>query len=237
MVAVSEQLRCWLIDDVGIPARKVRLLKNGVDAKSFVRRPDREALRRAAGYAPSDVVVGTVGRLDPVKNQVALIEVLSMLAPHFPQLRVLIAGDGPARPQLKREITERGLTATAALLGHRDDIPDVLNLLDIFVLPSLGEGMCNTVLEAMATTLPVIATRVGGNPEMVADGTTGCLVPVQDTLALASALRTYLNDPQCRCQHGAAGRRLVEDEFSVVSMVERYVQLYTDEMEGKRCAA
>jgi sugar transferase (PEP-CTERM/EpsH1 system associated) len=236
VVAVSEQLRTWLIREVGVPERKVSLLKNGVDAERFCPRDDRCDLRRAHGYGPQDIVVGTVGRLDPVKNQTALLEVLATLTATQPRLRVVIAGTGPERESLTRAVGERGLADKVALLGQRNDVPDVLNLLDVFILPSLGEGMCNTILEAMAVGLPVVATRVGGNPELVDDGVTGRLVPVCDDSALARAIALYAGDEGLRRKHGAAGRRRVVEEFSVGAMAERYLQLYRSEVERKRSA-
>lgn len=237
VITVSDQLRRWLVDEVRLPAAKVVVLSNGVDAARFQRRADRDEIRRRAGYGPEDLVMGTVGRLDPVKNQAALIETLALLAPRYPRLRLAIAGDGPERERLAAMIVERRLTGIATLLGQRDDIPSVLNLFDVFLLPSLGEGMCNTILEAMATEVPVIATHVGGNPELVAAGTTGALVPARDTPALARAVAAYLDGDALRRQQGAAGRLRVEQEFGIDSMVERYVQLYGREMERKRCAA
>jgi glycosyltransferase involved in cell wall biosynthesis len=138
---------------------------------------------------------------------------------------------------LARRIAEHGLAAQARLLGHRNDVPAVLSLLDVFVLPSLGEGMCNTVLEAMAAGLPVVATRVGGNPELVQAGTTGQLIPARDAAALAAAIARYIDAPALRREHGAAGRTRVHQEFTLEAMVDGYVQLYTREVERKRCAA
>lgn len=234
MVAVSEQLQSWLIRDVGIPETKVALLKNGVDTQRFQMRSDRDALRLNHGYSPEDIIIGTVGRLDPVKNQTALLEVLAELRPAYPNLRVVIVGDGPEREPLSCEIANRGLHETATLFGHRDDVPAVLNMLDIFVLPSLGEGMCNTILEAMSVGLPVVATRVGGSPELVDDGTTGQLVPARDAGALARAIARYATDERLRRDHGAAGRRRVVEEFTLDRMVERYVALYEGELGRRR---
>jgi sugar transferase (PEP-CTERM/EpsH1 system associated) len=237
MVAVSDQLRHWLIDEVGIRESKVEVLKNGVDVDKFQRRGDRAALRRSHGYSPEDIVVGTVGRLDPVKNQKALLEVAAALSAAHPYLRVVIVGEGPERAALSSEIARRNLRATAILLGQRDDVSAMLSMFDVFVLPSLGEGMCNTILEAMAVGLPVVATGVGGNPELVADGTTGQLVPVRDAGALAQAIARYVSDEPLRRRHGAAGRQRVVEEFTLQGMADRYARLYEREVGRKRCAA
>jgi len=237
MVAVSDQLGRWLVDEVGVRDAKVAVLKNGVNVDKFQPRADRAALRARHGYAPEDIVVGTVGRLDPVKNQAALLAMQAVLLPAHPRVRVVIAGDGPERAALGREIDRYGLQEHAILLGHCDDVPAVLNMLDVFVLPSIGEGMCNTILEAMAVGLPVVATRVGGNPELVVDGATGALVPPRDTDALAEAIARYAGDVQLRQVHGGAGRQRVLQEFTLDRMAERYVALYEREVGRKRRAA
>ena len=236
MAAVSDQLGRWLVEEVGIRETKVSVLKNGVDAEKFERCNDRAALRERHGYAPEDIVVGTVGRLAAVKNQAALLEALGELLPVHGNIRVAIVGDGPERPALVQQIRSRGLDRTAALLGNRDDVSDLLSMFDVFVLSSIGEGLCNTILEAMAVGLPVVATAVGGNPELVEDGVTGLLVPAADAGALARAVERYAIDEQLRRDHGTAGRRRVLQQFTLDRMVERYVALYESELKRKRCA-
>jgi sugar transferase (PEP-CTERM/EpsH1 system associated) len=218
VVTVSDQLRHWLIAQVGIPARKIAVLHNGVDVERFRPRPDRERLRATHGYSATDVVVGTVGRLDRVKDQGALLDALALLSREHPNLRMLIVGDGPEYPALQRRVTTDGFGGRARLLGYREDVPEMLSLMDVFVLPSVGEGMCNTILEAMAVGLPVIASAVGGNPELVKDGETGILVPACNRRAFAEAIARYATDADARLQHGDAGHE--------------YVALY--EAEGRR---
>ena len=227
-VTVSAQLRDWLVDEVGINGAKVRVLINGVDVHEFRPHEGREALRNRYGYGATDVVVGTVGRLDPVKNHVGLLEALRSLSRNAPNVRVVIVGDGPERVRLQELIQEYGVSGTTQLLGHRTDIPALLSLFDVFVLPSLGEGMCNTVLEAMAVGLPVVATAVGGNPELVVPGHTGMLVPVHDADALAQAIRAYAGDSRMRCEHGTAGRERVLEHFTLGQMADGYVSLYRE---------
>jgi sugar transferase (PEP-CTERM/EpsH1 system associated) len=229
VVTVSDQLRHWLTTQVGIRASKVTVLRNGVDTERFRRHPQRQRLRTAHGFSATDMVIGTVGRLDPVKNQAALLDALELLATEHPSLRMLIVGDGPERLMLQREITARGLGGRACLPGYCEDVPEMLNLMDVFVLPSLGEGMCNTILEAMAVGLPVIATAVGGNPELVKDAVTGVLVPARDCRALAEAIARYATDTDARRQHGNAGHERVVREFTLHAAVERYVSLYKAE--------
>jgi len=236
MVAVSDQLARWLVDVVGIRESKVAVLKNGVDADQFRIRSERPALRASHGYSPEDVVVGTVGRLDPVKHHAAVLAMLSTLRSAHPQLRVLIAGDGPEREALAQAIERLHLQRSATLLGHCDDVPAVLSMMDVFVLPSLGEGMCNTLLEAMAVGLPVVATRVGGNPELVVDAVTGRLVTAGNAGMFAAAVASYADNESLRQDHGAAGRRRVLEHFRIEQMADRYLKLYESEVGEKRCA-
>ena len=158
---------------------------------------------------PSARVVGTVGRLAAVKDQATLIRALAHTLEVRPEyracLRGILVGDGPERPALEQMIAASGLQELVWLAGDREDIPALLARMDIFVLPSLGEGISNTVLEAMAAALPVVATRVGGNPELVADGESGELVPVGDVHALATALMALLDDPERAVRQGSGG--------------------------------
>jgi glycosyltransferase involved in cell wall biosynthesis len=138
----------------------------------------------------------------------------------------VIVGDGPCRPDLERLVNELGLTGHVHLLGMRQDVPVLLRAFDTFVLPSLAEGISNTVLEAMATGLPVVATRVGGNPELVEHGVTGALVPAGNPLVLAAALRYYVEDAGLREAHGEAARRRVLQHFTLERMAQGYHDLY-----------
>ena len=224
-VTVSEDLRSWLLADVGIAARKVVTIPNGVDTARFAP-VDQEGARAALGLAPAARVVGTVGRLDPVKDQAGLVEAFAAVRREHPAARLVIAGDGPCAADLRARVERLGLGDAVALLGERHDIPRVLAALDVFVLPSIAEGMSNTVLEAMATGLPVVATRVGANPELVDDGVTGTLVPARAPDALARAIASYVADPLLGQLHGKASRQRVEARFTLPRMCEGYRDLY-----------
>lgn len=233
VVTVSEQLRTWLVGDVGLRGDKVTLVRNGVDSTRFRRLADRERLRTALGYTPDDLVFGTVGRLDPVKDQLAIVEVATILAASHPRIKALIVGDGPMQATMAEAIAQSGQHQRVRLLGHRNDVPELMNVMDIFVLPSLGEGLCNTILEAMAVGLPVVATAVGGNAEMVVDGKTGTLVASANRAALAAALTRYAGDPALRAAQGEAGMRRVRACFSIQSMVDGYDGLYRKALGAK----
>src|SRR3569623_1111273 len=186
-----------------------------------------------AWFAPPDAVVGgTVGRLAAVKDQVTLARAFVQMLQGSPQLlmraRLVIVGDGPLRHDVQAVLAAAGFAQLAWLPGARDDVAELMRALDIFVLPSLAEGISNTVLEAMACALPFVATRVGGNSELVIDGTTGALVPAAAPHDMAMALARYVDDVAPRRRLGAAGRARVEREFSMDAMVARYVEVYED---------
>ena len=225
-VTVSRDLARWLVEQVRVPARKVRTIYNGVDTERYAG-GDRPAARRALGIPMDWAVAGTVGRLDPVKDQIGLIRSFAR-STHTGRSALLIAGDGPSRRQLEATVNELGLGDRVRLLGERDDIPLILHALDVFVLSSIGEGISNAILEAMATGLPVIATRVGGNSELVRDGLTGRLIEPRHPEALAEALTTYFDDPVRARAHVAAGRERALEEFGLERMLAAYVALYRE---------
>jgi sugar transferase (PEP-CTERM/EpsH1 system associated) len=230
-VALSRDLERYLVERVGIAATRVVRLTNGVDTDRF--RPRRHDDRLPAG-CPFDRarhwLVGTVGRLDPVKDQVNLARAFVAAVREAPQaaerMRLVVAGDGPLRGEVERTIDEAGLRGLVWFAGERSDVPELLRHLDCFVLPSLGEGISNTILEAMASAVPVVATRVGGNGELVSDGYTGTLVEPADSAALARAILGYHADPATAHRHGAAGRQCAVGSFSLQRMVDRYHDLY-----------
>lgn len=229
--AVNRDLAQWLVSTIGIPPSHVTPIYNGVDSDSF-RPPVGERPRIGPeGFAPAGTLVcGTVGRMQTVKDQVTLVRAFLTLIEQRPEaasrLRLVMIGEGPLREPCLRLLQQAGRENLAWLPGASSDIPQLLRGMDLFVLPSIGEGMSNTILEAMATGLPVIATRVGGNPELIDENRTGFLVPASDPQALASAIGGYLSSPELLTVHGAAGRQKIERQFSLHSMVEGYTNTY-----------
>ncbi len=239
-IALSDQIATYLTDRVGIDRARISRIYNGVDTARF--RPEPSAsCSKVLPFTEHDLfVIGTVGRLQPVKDQIALVRALARLqaAPgrHFDHLRLVIVGEGPARAPLEAEIGRAGLEDRVWLAGSRDDIPELMRAFDVFALPSLSEGISNTILEAMSTGVPVIATRVGGNAELVADGITGTLVAPGDPEALASAIASYASSPERAVEHGAAGRRRAEERFSIESMVAAYDAVYERQLPSRPLA-
>ncbi|HET8575944.1 MAG TPA: glycosyltransferase [Methylomirabilota bacterium] len=229
-VAVSRDLARWLVEEVGVPAAKVTQIYNGVDTETFST-VGRDEARRALGIPDGTVVIGTVGRLDPVKDHTALLEAVHRMAPDR-QVLLVIVGDGPRRSELEQIGRTLALDGRLRLLGERPDVAPILKSLDIFTLPSLGEGISNALLEAMASGLPVVATRVGGNPELVEDGVTGMLVSPRSAEALAAAFDRYLSEPGLIRLHGKAGRERVLRDFSLDRMFGAYEALYARLLAG-----
>jgi sugar transferase (PEP-CTERM/EpsH1 system associated) len=229
-ITMSRDLSGWLQREVGVPATRIETIYNGVDTVRFSpQREDRHAL--PAGFAPpGSVVVGTLGRLDPVKNQTLLARAFARLIERRPdlraRLRLVIIGDGDERAAIETILAQSGATELAWLPGFRNDTPSLYRALDIFVLPSVREGISNTLLEAMASGIPVIATRVGGNPEIVPDNVVGQLVPSNDPEALAQAIERYVDDLALLRAHGAAGRAHVLKSFSLGAMMQGYDRVY-----------
>lgn len=230
-IAMSRDIEGWLERDVGVPGSRVRQLYSGVDAQRF----------GPAGAAATDapwaddagtVTIGTVGRLDPVKNQTWLLGEFHRILERHPELgsrlRLIIAGDGPLRAELAESVQRLGIGSKVWLPGARSDVPELMRAMDVFVLPSRNEGISNTILEAMACGRPVIAARVGGNPEIVESGRTGLLYENEDAGGFESALMEYLADPAMRRDHGRAGHDRALSEFSIDAMVRRYADCYDE---------
>lgn len=221
-VAVSEDIASWLRDYIGIDASRVRQIYNGVDTQRF----SPEGRGAALPASAASRVIGAVGRLDPIKRFDALIAWFASCHDVFHDAHLVIVGDGPERGTLERLVAAHGLSDRVWLAGNRPDVADIMRSLDLFVLPSRNEGISNTILEAMASGLPVVATAVGGNCELIERGVTGELVSSGDGAALADAIAAYLDDDERRTRHGAAARQHVLRRFSLDKMIQNYDELY-----------
>lgn len=230
MVSVSEMTRRYTMEVERIRGDKLITIPNGIDVSGFssqLGEEGRDRLRTELGLGKDDLVVSVVARLHPQKGHRYLIEAIPSILAHVPNAVFLLAGDGALRDELDQAIDRAGVGHAVRLLGARNDVPDLLSISSLFVLPSLWEGMPNAVMEAMAAGLPVVATSVDGTPEVVLDGETGLLVPAKDPGALGSAIIELLLDGEKRRAFGAAGRERISQTFSLQSYVDRHEALYS----------
>lgn len=231
-VALSRDLAGYLEHKVGIVPARIAQIYNGVDADRFRPAPGgrRAAIAGCPFSAPGHWLVGTVGRMQTVKNQVLLARAFVLALRDQPvlrqRMRLVLVGDGPQREAARQILVDGGIPDLAWLPGERADVPDIMRGLDCFVLPSLAEGISNTILEAMASGLPVVATAVGGNPELVDHGRSGLIVPSDDVPAMAQALLTLAQSADGGAGMGRAARQAVERRFSLQAMVAAYQDLY-----------
>ena len=237
-VPMSKDLESWLINQIKVPTKKITQVYNGVDLSRFKLSDNKPvALLPPDFRAPELMLIGTVGRLDPVKDQITLVQAFIELIKTDPaarnKVRLIVVGAGALLPKLLELSREAGLSELIWFAGERHDVADIMQTLDLFVLPSINEGISNTILEAMATALPVIATDVGGNPELVIDGLTGYLVPKQDPIAMADVFKRYLDKPALLAVHGQAGRERCVSTFSLNRMITDYVSIYDNLLDNK----
>ncbi len=224
-VPVSDNLRQWLADVIRVPDYKNQQVANGVDTSRF--RPDAPM---QPFYGSECFVIGTVGRLDPVKNHGLLLDAFVLLRAQLPahaaRLRLVIVGDGPCMEPLRARVAQAGLQWVVHLAGAQADVAPLMRAFSVFALSSVAEGQPVTVLEAMASGLPVVATSVGGVPEVVCHGQTGQLVLSGNAEAMAAALAVYCLAPATARTHGAAGRQRVQQHFDITATVHDYLDIY-----------
>ncbi|WP_159628355.1 TIGR03088 family PEP-CTERM/XrtA system glycosyltransferase [Massilia puerhi] len=235
IVPVSRDLHAWLRDAVGIAERRLCLIDNGVDTERFRPALPGESGAEAWHDDPHAFVIGSVGRLQDVKDQATLVDAFALLCRMLPQepLRLVLVGDGPLRASLAAQVAANGLQDRVWLAGARADVAPVMRGFSLFALSSIAEGTPVTLLEAMASGLPVVSTAVGGIPDLVADGANGALVPPSNPQALAQALAAYVRDRALAQAHGAAGRARVERQYSMQAMLEAYLALYDGLLHSK----
>lgn len=223
--SVSQDLRRHMIAE-GLPASRIEVITNGVDPEArseFAR----DELRVTLAVTTSTVVLITVARLDPVKDLATLLAAMDGAAREGVDLHLVVVGDGPERPALEAQAWSLGLASRVTFLGHREDARRWLSAADVYVSSSVSEGISLTILEGMSAGLPVIATAVGGTPEIV-DASCGLLVPSRDPAALTGAIVALARDPDRRRRLGAAARGRVLDSFTIDRMVDSYRQVYEE---------
>ena len=230
-IAVSVDLEHWLIDSVGAEPGRVSQIPNGVDSIQYHPRLGPPAAIGPADFMQDNAfVVGSVGRIDELMDYPGLVEAFLRLiaSPHpaHQRMRLLIVGDGPRRADCLELLTRAGASHRAWLPGERSDVAQLLRAMDVFVQPSLSDSATNTVLEAMATGLPVVATAVGGNPILVHSGFTGILVPPRAPELMAAAIADYCRIPEMGARHGMRARSRVIARHSLPEMARNYLAVY-----------
>jgi sugar transferase (PEP-CTERM/EpsH1 system associated) len=235
-VALSRDLADYLVQKTGVPQTKVTQVYNGVDTARFCPAPAGPLPVVGCPFDPAQHwLVGTVGRMQTVKDQTMLAQAFVRalaLAPHLKAtLRLVMVGDGPLRAQAQAVLDQAGVGGLAWLPGERSDVADIMRGLHTFALPSLGEGISNTILEAMASALPVVATDVGGNADLVSHGQTGFITPAADPQAMALQLVALASNRWQAQRMGQAGRTRVLAHFSMQAMVSAYQRVYDQQLQ------
>ena len=231
---VGRQVHDRFVDSGIIDKMRAATVLNGVPVGRFRNSTARRsAARTALGIAPDDPVIGCVGRLVALKNHQILLATLPLLVRRYPTLRVVLAGDGPLGGELRSQADKLGVAEHVHFLGAQTNIADLLPAFDIFALPSKTEGLSIALLEACATGLAIVATAVGGNSEIISDGRTGRLVPVDDGIALSSALDDLLGNPFTRIRLGTAASAWVEAHASVDALRVAYDAFYHEAHNSK----
>jgi glycosyltransferase involved in cell wall biosynthesis len=210
----------------GFAGGRIEVIENGIDPHRYARPGDRKALRQKLGLDYKRRYLVCVARFHPVKDHATLLHAFAAVAAARLDVDLLLVGDGSMRGNLELLARELGITDRVRFLGVRSDVPDILGTVDLFALTSVSEAASLTLLEAMASRLPVVVTAVGGNPEIVRHEKEGLLVPRGDAPAVAAALIRLLDNPAAAIAMGAAGRARVEDHYQLSQTIDRYLQLY-----------
>lgn len=228
----AEAIRQNLLEE-GYESHKIVVIRNGILMPKVSRTERGQALRRELGFPAGARLIGVFSRLNRMKGVEYFLDAATILAKRFPDVRFLVVGDGGIKKELEERADRLHLGPLIAFTGFRKDVPELLTEAAISVLPSLSEGTSNTLLESMAAGTPVIATRVGGNPEVIEDGVSGLLVPPRDSDALAAAITRLLEDTELACRLGQAGMRRVSELFSIEGAVHQTEHLYQQLVEAK----
>lgn len=235
LIALTELERSDYVASGVAGAEKISVIYQGLELEKFTR--DWKGafnVKSSLKIRPEERVVGMVGRLEPVKGSLFFIEAAALIVKRCPDVRFLIIGEGSLRSSMEQRVKELGINANVIFTGWREDIPDILSLMDVMVLPSLNEAVGIALIEAQAEGVPVVASRIGGIPDVVKDHKTGILVPPSDAPAIAEAVISLLDDKPRRAAMGEAGRVWVRDRFRAEDMAEKTSALYSNLLSRKR---
>lgn len=224
-IAVSERVKEVLVKE-GLEPRKIEVIPDGIDFTPFEKVTSSYYLHQELSFSPEDFLVGIVAHLADHKGHKYLIQATEILREKAPRIKVIIVGEGPLKMKLDRQVKETHLQNMVFFLGFREDIPQILASLDLFVLSSYLEGMGSTLLDAMISRLPVVATKVGGIPEVISHEQTGLLVPPRNPQALAGAILRLYKDRNLATKLGNKGYEVVHERFSAEAMARKIINLY-----------
>jgi glycosyltransferase involved in cell wall biosynthesis len=221
---ITKLMNGWIYDG----RYTAEYIANGAPLRSEKTLNDEKITKHSLGIQDDCICLGIVARLSKPKDHTVLVKSIKELSHSYPNIHLLIIGDGPLKSDIAALIDNLNASTQITLLGERQDIPDILHLLDIFVLTSSSEGIPMTILEAMAARLPVVATNIGGIPQVVIDGETGFLVADKQQKELSEALARLIDDPNLRARFGGNGRTLLEKNYSIKQTMEKYEVIYTN---------
>ena len=233
IICVSEDLKKQVAQKVRISENKIKAIANGINFSLFEQNRSGAVKREDFGIEKDDIVIGTVGRLVPVKDYATLIKAFSLTVKIMPNAKLVFVGDGPLAEDLAILTKKLKIEEKVKFLGHRNDVLKLYSIMDVFALTSLSEGMSNVVLESMASKVPVVATKVGSNPELIEDGNNGFLVSVGDKIGLARSIIKILSNPEEAKRMGQAGYERVKNFYVIDKMVDNYETIYLHYIEKK----
>lgn len=235
IIAISEGVKKVLLDS-GVPWSLVHVIPSGIDFSPFREVSSRDFLRREFSFASDDFLAGIVAALEDHKGHTDLIQAARILKEQAPKIKIIVVGTGSLRLTLNKQARDLGVEDIVYFLGFREDVPRILASLDLFVLSSHLEGMGTSLLDAMASRLPIVATRTGGIPEVVIDGETGLLVPPHNPVSLARAILDLYQDRERAARMARKGCQAVHHKYSAESMAEKVIELYEQCAGRKRIA-
>src|SRR3972149_8851754 len=233
IVAVSEDVKEDIIRYDSIDSSKIEVIPNGIDVERFNPEKNTTDIRKEFSLEDDDIVIGFIGRIVPAKGLEYLLNALPYLKEEFKSIKLLIVGEGSLVEELKERAKKNNIFDNILFIGRRRDIPEILASINIFVMPSIAEGLPNALLEAMAMGKPIVTTEVGGIPEIVKNGFNGLLVPPRDTLSLSKAIKRFLGNDRLAAKLGQAARDLVHDNLSIKAIAQKWQSLYVSILKEK----
>ncbi len=233
IVAVSEDVKEDIIRYDRIDPSKIEVIPNGIDVERFNPEKNTTDIRKEFSLEEDDIVIGFIGRIVPAKGLEYLLDALPYLKGEFKSIKLLIVGEGSLVEELKERAKKNNIFDNILFTGKRRDIPEILASINIFVMPSIAEGLPNALLEAMAMGKPIVTTEVGGIPEIVKNGFNGLLVPPRDTVSLSKAIKELISNDRLAAKLGQAARDLVHDNLSIKAIAQKWQSLYLSILKEK----